>query len=194
MRTTADPIAATWRAPARRAARIAAPKACRILAGAACAAAAAGTLGLSAPVGAGAATPTTLHYYAVEASSTSVTASGQPANENAEPSVGDVSDTTDLDYVGTHRHHSSKWSASDHLNCTFTTTTPTTATAVCYGEFAIKSSLILVNHATIDFTQNGIPPIPISGGTGTFKGVHGTIIAGSAPNSNNTDFTIKLAR
>ena len=124
--------------------------------------------GLSA-LPARAAATATLHFYSVHQTGTFTDATGQPITApNATPAAGDRVDTTDLDYVGNHKHHAPSFSASDHLACTFTSATA----ATCSGQFAIGGSLLLANDATVPLTQNA-PPLPINAGTGKYRDARG---------------------
>jgi hypothetical protein len=145
---------------------------------------------------AGAATKT-LHFYGVEQTSSITSSSGQVLGPNDAPSVGDVLDSSSLDYVGTHAHHASESTASDHINCVFLNS-PTkesqSAHAKCSGQFAIGGHLILATGVLVSFEENGITPVTINGGTGPYKGAQGTVVSKGVGSSNNSDNTIELTR
>ncbi len=153
------------------------------------------SLGLFTVVGSGpmalpasAAGITTLHFYSVHQTGTFTDAAGQPITApTATPVAGDHIDTTDLDYVGNHKHHALSFSASDHVACTFTSATAGT----CSAQIAIGGSLLLANDVTVTLTQNS-PPLPINAGTGKYKNARGTITTTSVDNSNNSDVTLTL--
>jgi hypothetical protein len=123
-------------------------------------------------------------------------ANGSPVtNPNAAPAPGDYVDNTGTDYSGNHSSHSSSVAATDHLACTFTTVTASGGTAICQGQFAIGNSMLLAQHVPISFTQTSGPmTVNITGGTGQYQGVHGTVSVAEVPNSNNTDFTITFSK
>jgi hypothetical protein len=131
----------------------------------------------------------TLHYFSKQTSSTFVNPQGQPLAPNSSPAIGDINDNTGIDYVGSHKHHAKKPTASDHLRCTITNFTATAGTASCDGQIAIGGSMLLANDARFTLS-NGPHVIPINGGTGIYRHAHGTIVAMSV--GNNTDFTITV--
>ena len=92
----------------------------------------------------------TLHYFSKQTSSTFVTPQGKPLGPNSPPAVGDINDNTDLDYVGNHKHHAKRSTASDHLRCTITGSTGNSATATCDAQIAIGGSMLLANHTQTD--------------------------------------------
>ena len=66
-------------------------------------------IGFAAPAGA----TTTLHFYSVSQQQVAYDPSGQViTNQNAPAEVGDRFESTHVDYLGTHKHHSSSISAS----------------------------------------------------------------------------------
>lgn len=133
----------------------------------------------------------TLRFYQVGGPTQFYNASGHPINLNPPvtlPKSGDSFDETDLDYAGTARHHSSHWTASDHLTCTFTNAD----TGKCDFQIAIGGSLLLGNNFTLHF-QGPKAVAPISEGTGAFRGVHGTLTDVDLPRSGNAILTIHLS-
>lgn len=163
---------------------------------AACAAliAAGGVTMSSSP--AGAATKT-LHFYEVQQTSSFTTPSGQMLGPNDAPSVGDILDSTSLDYVGSHKHHASKSTASDHINCVLLnapTNESQSAQARCSGQFAIGGHLILATSVLVTLANNGISAVTINGGTGPYKGARGTVVSKGVGRSNNSNDTINLTR
>ena len=97
---------------------------------------------------------------------------------------------TGVDYVGNHKRHAKRATASDHLRCTLTGLTADGAKAVCDGQIAIGGSMLLVNNESLTLPDSNGPLVfRINGGTGTYRHVHGKITATTV--GNNTDFVIK---
>jgi hypothetical protein len=153
------------------------------------------SLGLFTVVGSGlmaiparAAGTTTLHFYSVQQTSTATGAAGQPiTSSNAPLAVGDHVDSTDLNYVGNHKHHASSFSGSDHIVCTVTSA----STETCSSQTAIGGSLLLGNDVTVTF-NNTTESAQINAGTGKYKNARGTLSETFIANSNNSDATITL--
>jgi hypothetical protein len=153
--------------------------------GLACAAA------LSLLVASSASAATTLHFFSKQVSSTLKGPNGQPLSANATPTVGDSFDTTDLLYVGNHKHHAKTWTASDHLVCTFTSITgPMNGTATCDGQIAIGGSMLLAENAKLSFSSSPTVVVALTGGTGRFRGAHGHVKSTDIGKTNNSDITI----
>jgi hypothetical protein len=134
---------------------------------------------------------TTLHFFSKQVSSTLKGPDGQPLSPNATPTVGDSFDSTDLLYVGTHKHHAKTWIASDHLVCTFTALTgPMNGAATCDGQIAIGGSMLLAENAKLIFSTSPTVVVPITGGTGKFRGARGQVKSTNIGNTNNSDITI----
>ncbi len=89
------------------------------------------TLTLAAP--AASAKKVTLRYFSKHTSTTFVNPQGLPLGPNSSPAVGEISDDTGIDFVGNHKHHARKATASDHLRCTITNFTAIAGTATCDG-------------------------------------------------------------
>ncbi len=150
---------------------------------------AAALLTLAVVVPAAGAKTVTLHYFSKQTSSTFVTPQGQPIT--GAPAVGDINDETGVDYVGNHKHHAKRGTASDHLRCAITATTATEANAACDGQIAIGGSMLLVNGELVAFSDSSAPlRFNINGGTGIYRHARGKITATSV--GNNTDFKIKV--
>jgi hypothetical protein len=133
----------------------------------------------------------TLHYFSKQTSSTFVNPQGQPLGASTAPAIGDIFDTTGIDYVGTHRHHAKRATATDHLRCTITSSTATGGTATCDAQIAIGGSMILANDAPLTLSNSAAPNVvAINGGTGIYRHARGKAIATSV--GNNTDLTIKI--
>lgn len=141
--------------------------------------------------GAAGAKSETLHFYQVSGPTQFYNASGHPINLNPPatlPKPGDSFDETDLDYAGTAQHHSTHWTASDHLTCRFTNAD----TGKCDFQIAIGGSLLLSNNFTLHF-QGPEAVAPISEGTGAFHADHGSLTDVDLPDSNNAILTIHLS-
>ena len=135
----------------------------------------------------------TLHLYSKTLSVMIFEANGQPVtNSNALPVAGEYYTTTDTDYPGNNKHHSSTSSGYDHLVCTFTSVTSSAGEALCDAEVFYNGSLLYADHFSlaISFTSVQASRVPISGGTGQFKHAHGTIVSADVGNTNNSNFTI----
>ncbi len=161
-----------------------------VAAGLACAAT------LSLLVASSASAATTLHFFSKQVSSKLTGPNGQPLSANAVPAVGDSFVATDLNYVGNHKHHAKRWTSSDHLVCTFTAINASamSGTATCNGQIAIGGSMLLAENVTLVFSNSGASVVvPITGGTGKFRGVHGHIKSKNVGKTNNSDITITFS-
>jgi hypothetical protein len=146
---------------------------------------------LSLLVAGSASAATTLHFYDKQVSSVFKGPNGQPLSPNAVPTAGDSFENTDLYYVGNHKHHAKKWTASGHLVCTFTSITgPMSGTATCDGQIAIGGSMLLAENVALSFSSSPTVVVPITGGTGKFRGAHGHVKSTGIGNTNNSDITI----
>jgi hypothetical protein len=133
----------------------------------------------------------TLHYFSKQTSSTILTPQGQPLEPNTQPSLGDITDDTGIDYVGNHKHHAKRATASDHLRCTINSFTSGGGTAMCDGQIAIGGSMLLANAAPLTFSETNAPTVlSINGGTGIYRHAHGRLAATTV--GNNTDFVIRV--
>ena len=106
--------------------------------------------------GAASAKPATLHLYSKTLSVNMYQANGQPLTDpNAAPVAGEYYSSTDIDYPGNNKHHSSTSSGYDHLVCTFTSVTSTGAEALCDAEVSYNGSLLYGDHfpLAISFTR-----------------------------------------
>jgi hypothetical protein len=144
-------------------------------------------LSIAGSANAGAAT-STLHYFQKSTFQAIVTANGTPLTAEQTPAAGDVLEDSDLDYVGSHAHHAKNWTASDHLVCSLTNST---GGATCFGEFAVGGSLLFADGVTVNFGGT-TDRVPITGGTGAYQGVTGTVTSKEVGNTNNSDVTITL--
>ncbi|MBV8734211.1 MAG: hypothetical protein JO120_05460 [Solirubrobacterales bacterium] len=129
----------------------------------------------------------TLHFFSKQVYSRISDASGHPLRPSAAPAVGDRFSFASNDYVGNHKHHAKQATASDHIICTLTGG----STALCDGTIAIGGSMILGDDFVFNFNSNAATTVTITGGTGSYRHAHGTVIA--KPVGNNTDVTIKVS-
>jgi hypothetical protein len=134
---------------------------------------------------AAAAKTVTLHFFSKQVYSRMSDASGNPLPPNSAPAVGDRFSFASDDYVGSHKHHAKRPTASDHVVCTLTSASG----GLCDGTIAIGGSVIVGDDFVLNFNSN-VTPVKITGGTGRYRHAHGTVIAKSV--GNNTDLTIKV--
>jgi hypothetical protein len=156
-----------------------------------CAAASIAACAAIAAVGASAAVAksVTLHFFSKQVYSRISDSTGKPLPSNATPAVGDRLSSASNDYVGNHKHHAKQATASDHIVCILTSS----STALCDGTIAIGGSMILGDDFALNFTSNAPTVVKITGGTGSYRGARGTVVAKSAgKNSNNDDLTITV--
>jgi hypothetical protein len=137
-----------------------------------------------------------LHYFSKFESQAFLTAAGKPftPSEKNQPVPGDAIESTNLDYVGNHVHHAPNWTASDHELCII----DDKGAPVCHAQVAVGGSMILAQD-----TFPGGPNTParltfeVTGGTGTFQGVTGTIVVVNidpSAQTDNSDVSITLNR
>ena len=79
-----------------------------------------------------------------------------------EPQAGDTLDVNALDYLGNHRHHAKRWTASHHLRCVFAGS----GAPACESQVAIGGSLLIFR---------GFPGTLIDG-TGRYEGATGRVL------------------
>ncbi len=135
-----------------------------------------------------------LHYFSKFESQVFLTTAGKPfsPSEKNQPVPGDSIEGTNLDYVGNHVHHAANWTASDHELCVLDSKN----NLVCHAQVAIGGSMILaqanLGHVS---ASTSMSTFQITGGTGTFQGVTGTIVVVQLDPSaqmSNSDVTITL--
>ena len=92
--------------------------------------------------------------------------------------------------MGNSKRHAKDWTASDHIDCAFTTQT----VATCNAQLAIGGSMLLATrvNVTFDFMGNAPTVVPINGGTGEYVGARGTVTSAGVGNSNNSDLTVRV--
>jgi hypothetical protein len=141
---------------------------------------------VAAPAGA---KTTTLHYFSKSVSVKFTDAAGKPVqpSPSSPPAAGDVFEAIGRDYVGNHKHHAKKWTASDHLRCVFQNAN----SATCDAEIAVGGSMLLANGVHPALGSNPAK-YALNAGTGMFDGEHGTLTAASIGKTNNNDFTINI--
>jgi hypothetical protein len=136
---------------------------------------------------AAAAKTVTLHFFSKPVYTRVSDASGHPLPPSSAPAVGDRISNGSNDFAGNHKHHAKQATASDHIVCTITSST----SALCDGTVAIGGAMILGDDFVLNFASNAPTTVKITGGTGTYRHAHGTIIAKTV--GNNTDLTIKVS-
>ena len=106
----------------------------------------------------------TLRYFAKDVSMTVTHADGTVVRKPpfGEPQPGDTLDVNALDYVGNHRHHAKRSTASHHLHCVFADG----GAPACESHVAIGGSLLIFR---------GFPGTLING-TGRYEGATGRVI------------------
>jgi hypothetical protein len=115
-----------------------------------------------------------LHYFSQFESQVFLTAAGKPFNPSQKdhPVAGDSIDGTNLDFVGDNVHHAAGWTASDHELCVLNKEN----NPVCQAQVAVAGSMIL---AEADLgprsPSTATSTFEVTGGTGSFQGVTGTI-------------------
>jgi len=156
------------------------------LAGCSLGASALGALSLAGGDAGAAPATVVLHYFQKGGTSYFFNALSQPIT--GYPPVGGHVREDDVDYVGSHTHHAKSGTVTDHLYCNVVTAP---ATAACFAEFAVGSSLIYIDNATVNLAS-GAGTLPVDGGTGQYAGYTGTAASTSIGNSNNSDLVITL--
>ena len=136
---------------------------------------------------AAAAKTVTMHFFSKEVYQRLSDASGHPLPANSAPAVGDRLSFASNDYVGNHKHHAKRATASDHVNCTITSP----SSGLCDGQIALGGSMIIGDDFVLDFSSSAATIVKITGGTGRYRHAHGKIIAKTVT-SNTTDLTIKV--
>lgn len=132
-----------------------------------------------------------LHFFEKTTSFKVLAPDGKPftGNGSGPPPAGAHFDSTSDLYLGNHKHHAKRFSASSHIACT--TTGP--GVARCDGQIAIGGSMLLVNNVILNFAQNGPLRITLSAGTGIYKHVHGnTVSTDVSKDSHDSDDVLTL--
>jgi hypothetical protein len=129
----------------------------------------------------------TLHFFSKQVYSRISDAGGHPALPPL--AVGDRFSFASNDYAGDHKHHAKQATASDHIVCTLTSISP--STALCDGTIAIGGSMIFGDDFVLNFISNAATTVKITGGTGVYRHAHGTVV--TKPVGDNDDLTIKVS-
>ena len=133
-------------------------------------AAVAGVLSLGVTTAPASARTVTLHYFEKETSTAFFGADGRPAAPPTGPPVaGARFITTDQDFVGNHAHHAKRYTATDHIACTFTATP---GVAICSAQLAVGGSMLFADDVSVDFSSSSVA-LNITGGTGIYRNAHG---------------------
>jgi hypothetical protein len=105
----------------------------------------------------------TLRFFDKETSTTLTTPDGKVIDKPPypEPEAGSVLDVYSVDFVGNHRHHAKRWTASNHLHCVFGTGEPD-----CVSHTAIGGSMLIF----------GGNPGTLIAGTGRYAGATGGVV------------------
>ena len=122
----------------------------------------------------------TLRFFSKDVSQTVTTADGSVIRKSPypEPKQGDILEINSLDYVGNHRKHAKRWSASHHLRCVFSTGEPD-----CLTHVAVGGSLLIFS---------GYPGTLVNG-TGRYQGATGRVLSNDeAPGGSDVVARIHL--
>jgi hypothetical protein len=138
---------------------------------------------------AGTASAKTIHLFSKEQTQTLYDASGKVVTDpNTEPTPGARFYATDLDYLGTKRHHAKKAIGFDHISCTFVTVNP--FSTICDAQIALPGGLI--------YSDRSVAPIAaettvfrITGGLGKYRKAKGGKVISRSVNENDAELTIK---
>jgi hypothetical protein len=143
-------------------------------------------LALAAPPASAAGKTQTLHYYEKATGFTYLPAGGKPTHQppSGPPQPGDRIEVTGTLYQGNHQHHAKKAAGTDHTICLFGAGLST----YCDAQAAFGGSMILVfsEGGDGDFTST------ITGGTGKFAKVKGTLRTHPIGDTGNSDVTLHL--
>ena len=153
----------------------------------------AGIAAVCLAVFASAAGATTLHLFEKSVLYRVYGSAGQPLSSRTKAAAGDSLSETDLDYIGTGKHHARTATAIDHFFC-YVVARPK---AICDGEFTFGRSVLATDTFTEDFSSlaafYGVV-IPIRQGTGRFRGAHGTIKQAQADKANDENLTLNYTK
>jgi hypothetical protein len=135
-----------------------------------------------------------LHYFSKFESQVFLTTAGKPFNpsEKNPPGPGDSIDGSNVDYAGNNTHHAATWTASDHELCVL----DNKGDPVCQAQIAIGGSMILAEANLGRVAASATTStFHVTGGTGVFDGVTGTVVAvqlNPRAETSNSDVTITL--
>ena len=142
-------------------------------------------------------TPQALHYYSVSTANLQFGPDGKAITDpNAAPSSGDYFVSSDENYTGNHTHHDKTVAGTDHLVCVLTAFSQSaqTATAICDGGIAFGDSMLVAERQTVQLSNAQSVTVNLTGGTGRYAGVHGTVQSSSLANSDNSDITVTISK
>lgn len=132
----------------------------------------------------------TLHFFEKQTSMSFVGPDGTPLPATAPPATGDRFSFTHDEYVGNHKHHASRPTASTHVECTITGP----GAALCSGQIALGGSMLLANNFLLNLTTDQSSPttVKINDGTLNYRHAHGTLSSKPIGKTNTNDTTIKF--
>jgi hypothetical protein len=135
----------------------------------------------------------TLKFFSHETSTSFIEPSGDP--EHGEPSAGDITYGTDEDYVGDHKKHAKKATASDHLACTFITVDPQNGhiDTQCDVQIALPGGMLLADRQMLNFAQPTFS-FKLTGGTGKYARIKkGSVTVSQIEGADgDTDLVVKF--
>jgi hypothetical protein len=133
-------------------------------------------------------TTTTLHFFSKQVGFSLVGPNGKPLPPTSNPVSGDRINLINDYYVGNHKHHATRATVSNHVECTFI---DAMGNAMCSAQIAIGGSMLLATDVTLNVGQGAPPKVPINGGTGKYLHAHGVLMNKRLGNGNN-DITLKF--
>lgn len=128
---------------------------------------------------------TTLKLFFKEISEAFKTPSGAPLGNNAAPAPGDYFAEAIDAYAGTKAHHSSALAATASITCVVVDVVnpQSNIEGICQGNIALGSSMLLsVSKQNI---AGNLSNVPITGGTGVYKGAKGSVKTKAIGNDSN---------
>jgi hypothetical protein len=136
----------------------------------------------------------TLHFFSMQVYARVSNADGLPLPPNSGLAVGDRISTASNDYAGNYKRHARQPTASDHTVCTFTSNNSRTNSFLCDHTIAIGGSMILGDDFVLNFPSKAPTTFKITGGTGTYRQAHGTVVANTVTffGPPGADLTITL--
>jgi len=128
---------------------------------------------------------TTLKLFFKEISEGFKSPSGATLGNNSTPAPGDYFSEAINAYTGTSAHHSSAPAATASLTCVVfdVVNASTDIEGICQGNIAIGTSMLLsVSKQNI---AGSLSNVPITGGTGVYKGAKGSVKTKAVGNNSN---------
>jgi hypothetical protein len=132
------------------------------------------------------------NYFAKQTTQTIVSPSGKNLGPNAAINVGDHLLNTERLYPGTSVAHAKQFTGTAALDCLVASLGKNTVRAVCQGELAFGSSMLLSLSRQTFGPNGGLTRFPLNGGTGAYEHARGTLHVMALANSNNSNFVIEL--